>query len=128
MSRILVIDDEPSVVSMLERFIQRLKHDVVTASDGDEGLRNFTDCPADLVITDILMPHKEGFETIRELRQLCPHVKIVAMSGGGRNDSSTYLQFAKAFGADRSLTKPVSLEELERVINDLLDAKAGESA
>lgn len=123
MSRILVIDDETSIVSMLERFFQRLEHEVVTAANGEEGLRSFSTQPADLVITDILMPHKEGFETIRELRAISPDVKIVAISGGGRNESATYLQFAQTFGADRSLSKPLKLAELEQIINELLESK-----
>ncbi len=121
MARILVVDDEPVIVQMLQRFLERNGYDVQTATDGADGLKKHRSTPADLVITDILMPGKEGFETIRDLRKSTPSVKIVAMSGGGRNEPQAYLRFATSFGADRAFPKPLDLGQLLTSIHELLD-------
>lgn len=120
MARILIIDDEPVIVQMLQRFFERNGFEVSSASDGAAGLDMQRRAPADLVITDILMPGKEGFETIREMRRMSPAVKIVAISGGGRNEPQTYLRFATTFGADRAFAKPLDLGQLLTAINELL--------
>ena len=108
---------------MLETCFLREGFDVAVALDGAEGLAIHRASPVDIVVTDILMPHKEGFETIREFRQEFPEVKIIAISGGGRNDPATYLDFAKAFGADRVFTKPLNLAELIGAVEELLGSK-----
>ena len=128
MSRILVVDDEPVIVQMLQRFLERNGYEVATASDGAAGLAEHRSTAADLVITDILMPGKEGFETIRDLRKITPLVKIVAMSGGGRNDPQTYLRFATTFGADRAFSKPLDLGQLLLTIQELLSGPRPQSA
>ena len=89
MPRILLIDDEESVLKMLETCFLREGFDVAGALDGAEGLAIHRASPVDIVVTDILTPHKEGFEIIREFRQGYPEVKIIAVSGGGRNDPVT---------------------------------------
>ena len=120
MPRILILDDEPLVVQMLKRFLDRNGYEVGFAPDGIAGLALQRAVPADLVLTDILMPGKEGFETIRELRKLSPGVKIIAMSGGGRNQPDNYLSFAMTFGADRAFAKPLDLAALLNAISELL--------
>ena len=120
MARILIIDDESVIVQMLQRFLERNGYEVISASDGAAGLDLQRRSPADLVITDILMPGKEGFETIRELRRTSPTVKIVAISGGGRNEPQTYLRFATTFGADRAFAKPLDLGQLLTAVTELL--------
>lgn len=121
MPRILLIDDEESVLRMLETCFLREGFDVEVALDGDEGLAIHRASAVDIVVTDILMPHKEGFETIREFKTEFPDVKIVAISGGGRNDPATYLDFAKAFGADKTFSKPFDLCKLKEGIRELLE-------
>lgn len=120
MARILIIDDEPVIVQMLQRFFERNGFEVLSAGDGSAGLDLQRRTPADVVITDILMPGKEGFETIREMRRMNPGIKIVAISGGGRNEPQTYLRFATTFGADRAFAKPLDLGQLLTSINELL--------
>ena len=78
--------------------------------------------PADLVVTDMIMPEQEGIETIRELRQLNPQVKVVAMSGGGRIEPKTYLELAKRMGAAHTLTKPFSVQEVIDTVKRLVGA------
>lgn len=120
MPRILIVDDEPVVLEMLHRFLERNEFDVVAAVDGTTALEAHRKAPVDLVITDILMPGKEGFETIRDFRKTTPGIKIIAMSGGGKNEPQTYLQFATTFGADRAFAKPLDLGQILLAIQELL--------
>jgi len=112
MARILVIDDDVLVLDMLYESLTREGYDVLRASNGEEGMRLYREEPVDLIITDIVMPEKEGIETIIELRQDFPDVKIIAISGGGRIGTKDYLQMAKIFGVQRTFTKPVARQQL----------------
>lgn len=123
MARILVIDDDEQVLDMLYESLTREGFDVLKASNGEQGLRIYRQEPVDLIITDILMPEKEGIETIIELRQDFPDVKIIAMSGGGRIGTKDYLHLAKIFGVQRTFTKPVAREQLLDAIKELLKEK-----
>ena len=120
MARILLIDDDEQVLDMLYESLTREGYDVLRASNGEQGLRLYRQEPVDLIITDIIMPEKEGIETIIELRQDFPDVKIIAMSGGGRIGTKDYLHLAKIFGVQRTFTKPVAREELLIAIKELL--------
>lgn len=120
MARILVIEDEDEVRAMLQRVLERAGYEVVVAPDGDEGIRLFSENPADLIITDIIMPKKGGMETILDLKSEYPDVKIVAMSGGGRLGPEPYLEIAEVFGAVRIFSKPFRIEELLLTIQRLL--------
>jgi DNA-binding response OmpR family regulator len=120
MARILVIDDEPVVTQTLRRYLERFGFEVFVASNGEEGCEVQKREQADVVVTDILMPGREGFETIRFLREISPGVKIVAISGGGRNEPHTYLRFAQRFGADRAFSKPLDMTVLISSIRELL--------
>ncbi|MEW5726067.1 MAG: response regulator [Thermodesulfobacteriota bacterium] len=120
MARILVIDDDESLRKMLGQMLVKAGHEVRLARDGREGVLLFRQGPADLVITDILMPEKEGIETILELRREYPQVKILAISRGGTVDPGTYLNMARDLGADRTLGKPFSWSRLDEVLKELL--------
>jgi DNA-binding response OmpR family regulator len=120
MARILVIDDDEQVLDMLYESLTREGYDVLRASNGEQGLRLYRQEPVDLIITDIIMPEKEGLETIIELRRDFPDVKIIAMSGGGRIGTKDYLHLAKIFGVQRTFTKPVAREQLLDAIKALL--------
>ncbi|MGD9022496.1 MAG: response regulator [Deltaproteobacteria bacterium] len=120
MSKILVIDDEEQIRVVFKEMLARLGYEVLEAATGEDGLALQREKAADLVITDIIMPHKEGLETIRELRQEFPEVKIIAMSGGGRIGSDRYLNLAKQFGAMCTLQKPIRMEQLRQEVHRLL--------
>lgn len=120
MQRILVIDDEPQLRAVLKRFLEIEGYEVEVAADGREALRIYAGQPADLVITDLIMPEKEGIETIRELKDSYPTVKIIAMSGGGRLGPETYLTLARKLGAHRTFTKPFELKALGDAVRELL--------
>ena len=124
MARILVIEDEGDIRGLYSRILKNAGHDVIEAPDGKVGINLYRENPADLVITDIIMPEKEGIELIIELRGDFPDVKIIAVSGGGQfMASATCLSLAKGLGAVRTLTKPFSQQELVDTVREVLDAK-----
>ena len=120
MARILVIDDDVQIRTLLKEILQQEGYEVVDAPDGLEGVRLYREDPADLVITDIIMPEKEGLEIIRELRTDFPEVKIMAISGGGRIGPEPYLQIAQRLGAQSILTKPIGRDELIGAVREAL--------
>ena len=120
MSNILVIEDDEQVRSMLRVTLELVGYEVEDAPDGKEGLRIFHQKPFDLIITDIVMPEKDGMETIIEMRRKLPDVKIIAISGGGYIIPDYYLDSAKFFGAMRTFTKPFEQKELLETVRELL--------
>jgi len=120
MALILIIDDETKIREVLRQILERAGYEVMEASDGREGINLYRERQADLIITDIVMPKKDGLETITDLRIEFPGSKIIAISGGGRLDPKPYLELAEGFGADRLLTKPFGHEELLEAVQDLL--------
>ncbi len=119
MERILVIDDEPHILLMVKKMLERAGYEVDLASNGSEGLRLFNKIRPALVITDIIMPEKEGLETIREMRRIKSDLKIIAMSGGGKISADNYLETAKIFGASRLILKPFSQKQLLTYVEEL---------
>ncbi len=124
MGRILVIDDDPAMRGSMRRILERDGHDVREAGDGAEGLRLFRAEPADVVVTDVLMPGKEGMETIVELREEAPDVRILVVSGGGTMLGESTLSDAQALGADASLAKPFTVDQLRSAVAVLLTQPA----
>ena len=121
MAKLLLIDDNLQFCTMLQQMLKSEGHHVVTAHNGMDGIKRFREDPCDLVITDILMPEKEGTETIQELIQEFPDIGIIAISGGGRGLAPEFgLELASAFGAARVLTKPFSRLEIVQAIEDVL--------
>jgi len=120
MKKILVIDDEAAVRALLSKILERDGFSVITASDGKEGMKKFKIEPVDLVITDLIMPEKEGVELIMELKKGFPDVPIIAISGGGRNSAESYLNIAKLLGADAVLEKPIHKEKLLETVKKVL--------
>ncbi len=120
MARILVIEDETVFCMLMEDALEKAGHEVISASDGEEGMHLFAEQPCDVVITDILMPNKEGLETILELAQQSPTVKIIAISGGGSSLGDDLLDMAKDFGAQRALRKPIQMKQLVALVKEML--------
>ncbi len=121
MARILVIDDDDQVRLSLRMALEDAGYSVEEAADGKVGLRLFHQNPADLVITDLIMPEKEGIETISDLRKGSPEVKIIAISGDCNADPDSYLFTARAMGALQTFKKPINLAELLDAIEELLE-------
>ncbi|MEZ5071510.1 MAG: response regulator [Bacteroidales bacterium] len=120
MKRILIIDDEVQILMMLKKMLERSGYEVDLAANGHEGLRLLQETGADLVITDIIMPEKEGLETIREMQALEPGLKMIAISGGGKVNAESYLQMARGFGAQKVLSKPFTKKEVLDAVDSLL--------
>jgi YesN/AraC family two-component response regulator len=123
MASILIIDDELQIRVMMRRILEKVGYDVYEASDGKEGIKLFRAKPTDLVITDIIMPEKEGLETILDLRHDFPKIKIIAISGGGKTGLPNFLPAAKKFGAIRTLPKPFGKDDLLKLVKEVLDAE-----
>jgi len=120
MARILIIDDETQIRSMLRLMLERVGYEVIEAADGMEGIRQYRDNPTDLIITDLIMPNKDGIGMMIELKKEFPRVKIIAMSGGGVNRPEGYLDGAKKLGATRTLTKPIDRDKMLNAVKETL--------
>jgi CheY-like chemotaxis protein len=105
---------------MLWLTLIKMGYDAVEAANGREAVKLYHQLPADLLLTDLIMPEQEGLETIQTFRRDHPAVKIIAMSGGGRINAKDFLVVAKMFGAERTLTKPFATRELLSAIAELL--------
>lgn len=125
MAKILVIDDEPSLRNILRLTLERAGHQVLEASDGEIGARILSTEKLDLLITDIVMPHKDGIGTIREARTADPDLKIIAISGGGHHSRELdYIEMAQKMGADRAYRKPFKPSEIAATVDELLNQAA----
>ncbi len=120
MPRVLIIDDEPQIRVMLRQMLERIGLEVMDAPDGKAAIKLQQENPADLIITDIIMPEKEGLETIVDIKRSFPKVKIIAMSGGGRNQPMDYLCIAEKLGADKTFAKPIGQKEIISSVRELL--------
>lgn len=121
MARILIIDDNDEFRAVFREMLEKAGYGVIEASNGNEGIKLYRQSPTDIVITDIVMPGKEGMETMVELKREFPDVKLIAMSGGGFEDPETYLEGAKLIGgAIRTFAKPFSMEAMLKAIKDII--------
>lgn len=120
MPRILVIEDDAEVRELLERVLTREGYAVSTAANGKQGVASFGEQAFDLVITDIIMPEKDGIEAIMDLKRRRPDLKLIAISGGGRVEPGNYLHSAQLLGANRTLRKPFTNDEIVAAVRELL--------
>ena len=122
MARILIIDDDDQFRSMLRKMLEKAGYnDIEEATNGSIGMKLFREDPFDVVITDIIMPDKEGIEMITELTRDYPNIKIIAMSGGGRIGPQGYLEMAEHLGASRTLAKPFKHSDLIAAVQEILN-------
>jgi YesN/AraC family two-component response regulator len=121
MAKILIIDDEEQVRTFIRKILQLSGHEVIEASNGKIGMKLYAANPTDLIITDLIMPEKEGIETILEIKGSNPNAKIIAISGGGQVLAEDYLCLAKGLGALCTLTKPFSRAKMLEAVNKLLE-------
>jgi CheY-like chemotaxis protein len=125
MDSVLIIEDDDFVQKMLKQTFQRAGYEVATAENGAAGIKLYDSKlsmlePFDVVITDLIMPEMEGIETISKLRKRDPNIKVIAISGGGRNKPEDYLHLAKKLGASRTFTKPVDRDALLQAVTELV--------
>ncbi len=120
--RVLLIDDDDIFRGYVDTLLEDEGFEVLEARNGTEGIEIFNDTEIDLVITDIIMPGKEGLETIREIRQSAEKTPIVAVSGYTGTPADDYLNHAKVFGATRTFRKPFHPADFLEVIRKLASA------
>lgn len=119
MARVLILDDEEAMREAMRMVLEEDGHEVTEASNGVTGLEMFRAQPADVVVTDLIMPQKDGIETIRDLRREFPSVKILAVSGRGGIQINANLARAKRVGADMTILKPCEPAEIRDAIRSL---------
>lgn len=123
-TRILVIEDNDDVREMLRELLEYAGYEVIEAADGPAGISLYRIARADLIITDLLMPQMSGLDAILEVRRDYPDAKIIAISGGGRQDEDGILSLARRFGASRTLQKPFRLQEMLEAVQQVLHQPA----
>jgi DNA-binding response OmpR family regulator len=118
MARIIVIEDHYAMRQTIREILEDQGHEILEAPDGESGIQLQRRSRADLVITDIFMPHKEGMSTIRELCLEFPELPVVAMSGGSRDltNPEGFIELARRFGARATLSKPFQIADLLAVV------------
>ena len=127
--QVLVIDDDVAVRQTIALLLEDVGIEVVQAADGKEGLRAFQRSRPDLIVTDIIMPEKEGIQTIIDIRKSDRHLPIIAISGGGRVGNTDFLEIASRLGATTTLPKPFDPEVLVSLVHRLVEeAKRNEPA
>jgi CheY-like chemotaxis protein len=119
--RILLIDDEAAVRMTVAEILKRAGYEVQSAADGKSGLELYKSQRFDLLITDLLMPERDGLETIMALRRAGAPLKIMVISGCGQTLGSEYMKIAQHLGADLSLPKPFTRNELLTAVAKLLE-------
>jgi len=117
---ILLIEDDVNIRSAMNTLLTRKGYTVIEAENGRVGLNIMQDVGVSLVITDIFMPYMDGLEVIRSIRKQNSDLKVIAISGGGQMHLTECLRWAKAFGANKSLTKPIKHTDLLAAVEELL--------
>lgn len=121
MAKILIVEDDPQIRSMLEETLKLEGFETAVAENGADALEQYEHVTPDLIITDILMPEKEGLGLITELRKSTADVKIIAISGGAPSLSpGCNLELAQMFGANKTFQKPLDIDALLETIRELL--------
>jgi CheY-like chemotaxis protein len=127
MALILVVDDDAAVRDSIRTLLELDGHDVDEGADGREGEAQVARREPDLVILDIFMPERDGFETLRSLRRTHPRLKILAISGSAGGQLERTLAFAQEFGATAVLPKPFPADALRGAVRNLLKPEAREA-
>jgi len=117
---ILLIEDDRELREMLKTALLRKDYTVLEAANGREALIRFKPGVTDLIITDLIMPEEDGLKVIMKIREIKPSMKVIAISGGGKAGPASYLNLAKALGADATFSKPFSISDLVNKIDELL--------
>lgn len=120
MEKILVIDDDKVIRIILKQLFEQAGYEVCEAVDGVQGMRLFKQEAPDLVVTDLIMPEKEGIEVIREMKITDPDAKIVAISGGGVGKAYAYLSLAQSMGAAHVFEKPLDVNLMLNTVDKML--------
>jgi len=122
MARILVIDDDDQMLEILRKMLSRAGYEVLMASNGKTGVELYRKEQPDVVITDVIMPEKEGAEVIFELQKEFPDIKIIAMSGGGEVKAEDYLKSITSLSnVKHTFEKPFTMDEMLQAVKELVN-------
>jgi DNA-binding response OmpR family regulator len=121
MPGVLIVEDDKELREMLKLALLRRNFTVMEAENGKAAIAHFKPLVTDVVVTDLIMPEEDGLKVVIKLRELKPSIKLIAISGGGKVGPGSYLNLAKALGADATYSKPFSISELVLKIEQLLD-------
>src|ERR671919_296326 len=112
MPKVLIIDDNEDLRETLIVLLEDQGYAVISATDGESGVRAFDEARPDLVLTDVIMPNSDGVDAIRRMRAIDPAARIIAMSGGSLSGNDYQLRMAKEAGAMDALAKPFEVDDL----------------
>ncbi len=121
MSKFLLVDDNEELLAVQAAYLEAHDQEVLLAVNGREALRHLEDENVDIMVTDVIMPEMEGFETIMEVKSLRPNLPIIVVSGGGRVGATDYLSMARSMGAHAAMSKPVAPAALLAEARFLID-------
>lgn len=121
--KVLIVDDEPNIVISLEFLVKKEGFTVAVAADGEEALAKVAEFSPDLILLDVMMPKKSGFEVCQELRlnEAMQHIKILMLTAKGRD---TDVAKGLALGADAYMTKPFATRDLVQKVAQMLGRSA----
>ena len=122
MKKILVVDDDDLIRDLLFEILEDRGYKVFEAENGNRAMQLLKSETFDLIITDIIMPDKEGIETIIDIKKKLPQAKIIAMSGGGQLDANSYLSIAKKLGVQHTVSKPFDPKVLMKLVDEMLES------
>ncbi|MDD3050637.1 MAG: response regulator [Candidatus Cloacimonetes bacterium] len=120
MGKVLIIDDEKDIRKLIGRFLGKLGYDSDEAANGLIGTEMYKNSLYDFVIMDIIMPEKEGLETLRDLKEINKTIKVLCISGGSLKWNFDYLRTAKLLGAQVTLNKPFDFEEFQKSVEEIV--------
>lgn len=119
--KILIIEDDDQLQGFVQELLEDHGFEVLLAANGNEGIKVAEEQQPDLILTDLLMPEKDGVRVITEVKANHPEIPIIAMSGGQSVFSPVFLEAASTLGATKTLDKPFRNEELLQTIADCLE-------
>jgi DNA-binding response OmpR family regulator len=126
MAKILLIDDDRQLLNVMTSFLEREQHEISTAADGKQGIKQLKAQQFDLVITDVIMPEEDGLGVLMWLMNQSHRPKVIAISGGSVSlDQDHLLSMCKQFSADKVLPKPVEFETFTSAVRDVLKSVHG---
>jgi len=122
MARILIIDDDDQFLEILRKMLSQAGYEVLVASDGVEGIDLYRKEQPDVVITDVIMPEKDGAEAIFDLQKEFPDIKIIAMSGGGEVKAEDYLKSITSLSnVKHTFEKPFVFDKMLQAVKELVN-------
>ncbi len=121
MAKILVVDDEEPIRTLISKILEKDGHSVMESENGQHACDTYQDAEIDLIVTDLVMPEKNGIEMIIQLKKTHPDVKVIAISGGsGFSGQIDLLSVAQLLGAKHVIKKPFTVDQVRSAVNDVV--------